>query len=110
MEFSNETVFNLEGFVAVDNVRKEIVLAFRGSSTVQNWIADFIFIQVPYSECDDCWVHDGFLESWNEVKASALELVQSAYEAYPGYSFVVTGHSLGAAVGTIAALELRADG
>lgn len=110
IEDSNETVFNLEGYVSVDNTRDEIVLAFRGSSSTRNWIADFIFIQVPYSECDDCWVHDGFLQSWNEVKATALELIETAYETYPNYSLVVTGHSLGAAVGTLAALELRADG
>lgn len=101
---------DLEGYVAVDQVRQEIVVAFRGSSDLRNWIADFLFIQTPYSYCDDCWVHDGFKESWDEISSYAFDYVEAAFAAYPDYTLVLTGHSLGAAVATIAAVELRLAG
>lgn len=109
---SNTTVFDLEGYVAVDTVRKEIVVAFRGSSDLRNWIADFLFLQVKYSGtgCSDCYVHSGFYSSWQEIKSYALAYVKSAYVTYPGYSLVLAGHSLGAAVGTIAAADFRLNG
>lgn len=104
------TTLDLEGYVAVDTVREEIVVAFRGTSGLRNWIADFDFILVSYSGCSDCYVHDGFYESWKEVQDYVLEYVEEAYTSYPDYTLVVTGHSLGAAVGTLAAAQLRADG
>lgn len=103
----NATTLNLEGYVAVDTVREEIVVAFRGSSSLRNWMADLDFIQVSCDYTDGCRVHDGFKDSWDEVSADAFDLVEAAYASYPGYTLVVTGHSLGAAVGTLAAVELR---
>lgn len=103
-------MFDLEGYVAVDTVREEIVVAFRGSSSLRNWIADFAFLLVPYSECSGCWVHDGFYKSWQEIKSYALQYVQSALASYPDYTLVVAGHSLGAAVGTLAVVDFRNDG
>lgn len=103
-------MFDLEGYVAVDNVREEIVVAFRGSSDLRNWIADFDFILTPFSECDGCYVHNGFYESWQEIKTYAEGFVKSAYALYPNYTLTVAGHSLGAAVGTLAAVDFRLAG
>lgn len=105
-----DTYFGLQGFVAVDTVREEIVVAFRGSSSTRNWIADLDFLLTPYSGCDGCWTHNGFTASWYQVKDSAWESVESAYLLYPNYTLVVTGHSLGAAVATLAGLEFRLGG
>lgn len=106
----NTTTFDLEGYVAVDTVREEIVVAFRGSSGLRNWIADFDFILVSYTACSDCFVHDGFYDSWKEIQSYALEYVEEAYKSYPNYTLVIAGHSLGAAVGTLAAAQFRIDG
>ncbi|KAF3770910.1 alpha/beta-hydrolase [Cryphonectria parasitica EP155] len=104
------TTFDLEGYVAVDPTREEIVVAFRGSSDLRNWIADFDFIEVAYSDCTGCYVHDGFYESWKEIQTYAVGYVEAAYETYPDYTLVITGHSLGAAVATLAGVQFRIDG
>lgn len=39
-----------------------------------------------------------------------MQTIISARELYPSYSLVVTGHSLGAAIGTLAAANLRNEG
>lgn len=103
----NTTVFEMDGYVALDNVRKEIVVAFRGSSGLRNWIADLTFLLVPCDYTTGCAVHTGFKIAWESIREYTLGFVKSALAEYPDYTLVVTGHSLGAAVGTLAVIELR---
>ncbi|OHF02786.1 lipase [Colletotrichum orchidophilum] len=103
-------VSGLEGFVATDPVRKNIVIAIRGSSNVRNWITNLLF---GFDDCDfvdDCKVHTGFANGLDEIRDSLLASVKSAKAANPSYTIIATGHSLGGAVVTIAAAELRRDG
>jgi hypothetical protein len=103
----NTTVFGMEGYVALDSVRKEIVVAFRGSVGLRNWIADLTFALVPCDYATGCAVHDGFKISWESIRDYTLSFIKAAMADHPDYTLVVTGHSLGAAVGTLAAIELR---
>lgn len=96
--------------MAVDTVREEIVVAFRGSSSLRNWMADLDFIKVSCDYTAGCKVHDGFKVSWDDISEACFALVEEAFSTYPDYTLVVTGHSLGAAVGTLAAVELRNKG
>ncbi|KAK7749772.1 hypothetical protein SLS53_000351 [Cytospora paraplurivora] len=100
----------VKGYVAVNTVREEIVVAFRGSSSLRNWIADLDFVKVSCDYTAGCKVHDGFKVSWDEISEYCFALVEEAFDAHPNYTLVVTGHSLGAAVGTLAAVELRNKG
>lgn len=60
--------------------------------------------------CTDCQVHDGFNKGWIERQPSILKAIRDAKVAHPSYGLVVTGHSLGAAVATIAGAYLRSVG
>ncbi len=65
------------------------------------------------SDCDfvaGCKFHTGFRDAWNEVAKDVVSAVKTTKSRYPRYKIVVTGHSLGGAVGTIAAANLRRDG
>jgi predicted lipase len=98
------------GFVAVDSDRKLVVVSFRGSVSVRNWLNDFDFPQVSSDICIGCFVHQGWWSAWYEARASVLSSITGICDNYPGYQLVVTGHSAGGAIGTLAAAELRKMG
>ena len=100
----------MTGFVALDNTNKLIVVAFRGSKSLQNWITDFSFITTPSTLCDDCDVSTGFWNSWGEAEKVVLDAVTKARADNPTYQVITTGHSLGGALATIAAGVLRDSG
>ncbi|RAH49349.1 lipase family protein [Aspergillus brunneoviolaceus CBS 621.78] len=99
------------GFLVVDSTNKKLVVSFRGSSSIENWIAnlDFIFTDAS-AVCSGCQVHQGFWKAWSSVADTLTAEIASAVTAYPGYSLVFTGHSLGGALATIGATVLRNAG
>ncbi|KAL2132308.1 hypothetical protein VTI74DRAFT_3944 [Chaetomium olivicolor] len=104
------TILDMRGFVGVDHADHNIVVSFRGSTSVRNWIADIIFVQVPCDLTAVCLVHTGFFASWAEISSRVIAAVRTAKAANPSYQVIVTGHSLGGAVGTLAAAYIRKAG
>ncbi|KAJ3329925.1 hypothetical protein HDU76_006873 [Blyttiomyces sp. JEL0837] len=106
----SSALFGFQGFTAVNENFKTIIVAFRGSTSIQNWIADLVFAKVDtrYSDNLDSriQVHSGFLETWNSVKNVTRDAVKSLVLKNPGYSVTFAGHSLGGAVAVLAALDL----
>lgn len=87
------------------------MVAFRGSKSISNWIADLDFDLTDASNlCNGCEAHSGFLDAWETVAASITSQVHSAMQTYSGYTLVVTGHSLGGAIAAIGATALRNAG
>jgi triacylglycerol lipase len=89
------------GFVA--DVGGQVVLAFRGTDSIQTWLADARVVQVQ----DPAYpgkVHSGF--------AAAVELMWPGLrERLPaGRPVWVTGHSLGGAMATLASVRLAGEG
>lgn len=111
---ANDTT-GMEGFVGVDPTRSQVVVSFRGSQSIRNWITN---IAIATDDCDglpvasdsDCGVHSGFNAAWNQVKNSVYTFIANASSTYPDRTLIITGHSLGGAVATIAAAHLRAQG
>jgi triacylglycerol lipase len=97
---------NTQGFVAKNN--DYVVLAFRGTepNQIADWITDFAFLQSSHSPYAGR-VHDGFVgalaASWPKVQ-NALTIASAA-----DLPLFVTGHSLGAALATLAACQLAAQ-
>ena len=60
--------------------------------------------------CDCCTVHQGFWESWKGVRDSVIKSLTKIHEENPDYRIAVVGHSLGGALATIAAGEIRNQG
>lgn len=109
--FSSSSYGDVTGFVAADRTNKLIVLSFRGSSNLDNWLADINFPLTDASSlCAGCQVHSGFWQAWGTVESRIKSDIDSAMQTYPGYALVFTGHSYGAALAALAATSLRNDG
>ncbi|KKY17792.1 extracellular protein [Phaeomoniella chlamydospora] len=52
----------------------------------------------------------GFWDSWLEARDGILSAIKDASDSYPDYENVIVGHSLGGAIATIAAGQLRTEG
>lgn len=109
-EFENSLITDVTGFVAVDSTNSLIVVSFRGSASIKNWIADLDFTTVTTDICSGCTAHQGFWNSWTEARSGVLAAVKSATTSYPNYKIVAVGHSLGGAIADLAAAELRQSG
>lgn len=58
---------SIQGFTCYSSGLDAIIVSFRGSSNLQNWIANLNFIQTSYDDCDGCYLHQGFGDSYKSV-------------------------------------------
>ncbi|ORY15353.1 Alpha/Beta hydrolase protein [Clohesyomyces aquaticus] len=110
VEFINVGKTDVTGFVATDHTNRLVVISFRGSSTLQNWITDGIYSTSDTDICPSCEVHDGFWFSWSEARNRVLAALENTASKNAGYQVVVVGHSLGGAIGVLCAAEMRMKG
>ena len=110
MTYHSSLITDVTGFVAADDTNKRIVVSFRGSASIQNWIANLNFNAVDTDLCRGCTAHAGFWTSWREARTGVLNAVKTVAQAKPGYKIVATGHSLGGAIASLAAADLRKGG
>jgi hypothetical protein len=97
-----------EGYVGYLPSDKSIYVAFRGSSSIRNWISNLDAWKTPYTtypECN-CQVHKGFYNAEQKVIGGIISAVKSLRSKYPSYAVKVTGHSLGAALAQLTSMDL----
>ena len=82
-----------------------IIVSFRGSSNIPNWINNINILKMDYPYCDGCKIHKGFHKSYQSLAGVIIPAVVELFKKYHA-EIVVTGHSLGAAMATIAALDI----
>lgn len=101
-----------KGFVARDDTRKELVVAFRGSREIMSAIIDTSLLLSPLRgpglpKNTDAHVHTGFLYAFRSVGDIILNVLREQFGKFPQYDVAVSGHSLGGAIACIAALSIR---
>jgi hypothetical protein len=105
---------DLQGFTGILPSTKTIHVAFRGSSSYQNWMKDFEVKKVDYttffSGCENCKIHYGFYTSVQNIKNQTLDSIKELKKDFPNHEIILTGHSYGAAVSQIMALECLREG
>lgn len=101
-------VSGIGAYVAVDHVRKEVVVSVRGTTNIRNFATDIRFLRKDIDNVvKGGEVHAGFLAAWNEISDTILSGVQDALEANSGYRLVAVGHSLGSGTAAVGASYLR---
>jgi Lipase (class 3) len=104
--FSNSTG-DIQGFTGYSPNLNAIILAFRGSSNIQNWIINLSFNQVAYSRCGNCKVHNGFQTGYNTVKTAVISQIQALKALHRDAKIYLTGHSLGGALAVLALPDVK---
>lgn len=100
---------DIQGFVGFSEAHHAVIVALRGTTDVKSWLASNDFKQVSYPKCGGCQVHEGFYNGYAEVSATVKDQVQLIFDKYRSATLIyVTGHSLGGAIATVAALDLKA--
>lgn len=88
-------------FVAV--TAEAVLVAFRGTENIRDWLADLNARRVTRSYG---LVHRGFYHAFNDVRSQ----LEQTLALLPGRRIVLTGHSLGGALATVAAAEWFSSG
>src|SRR5579862_6635780 len=87
------------GFIAQEQTSGDLFVTFRGTQSPEDWLSNLTFPQVPHA-----WgmVERGFSTLYNQCSTSVRQTVANAGAA----RVVVTGHSLGGALATLATADL----
>ncbi|KAJ4147418.1 hypothetical protein LMH87_001939 [Akanthomyces muscarius] len=119
-EFTNAQFGTIAGYVATNPSKKHIVVAFKGTDPmslvdVQTDLAkNLVSAQdlFPGQLCVGCNLHNGFKTAFTGLKADLEQTLKTELgkTGQESYRVVVTGHSLGGAVATIAGAYLRTRG
>jgi hypothetical protein len=93
------------GWFCLDNPNQRLIVAFRGTEFIHDWLNDFDFVPAPYAPVPGRGtVHEGFQLVYLAVRDNLIALLNK-YSA--GYSeILITGHSLGGALCPLATLDL----
>ncbi|KLO05084.1 alpha/beta-hydrolase [Schizopora paradoxa] len=115
LQFNNDAT-NTQGYIARDDTRQEIVVVYRGSFQIPDYLTDADFALTQYStpglsaeQTNEVLVHQGFLTAFSSVASLVISTVAQQLIQHPSYSLVSTGHSLGSALASLSAVSLAAN-
>lgn len=106
--FENKT----EGTLAFAGTSEgKIVVAFRGSLNIANWVDDIKYWGTPYpnASCENCLVHRGFFDAFESLRAQVRQALHELIVSEPNFPVLITGHSLGGALALLTAVDLMSS-
>ncbi|OXA44939.1 lipase [Folsomia candida] len=101
-EIIENELYGTKALVTLHAVRGEIVVTFRGSVGIMNWILDFTLIPTSAeSGGPGIRIHRGVFLSLMTIYNKVVTQVGVYLACYPGARVVVNGHSLGGAMSSL---------
>ena len=96
------------GYIATDNTNHLTILAFRGSHDIGDFIRDAELVMTSTGLCPVvCLAHAGFWNTWQLSSNDIISALLPVVRANTQNQLIITGHSLGGALATLAATVLR---
>ncbi|WP_110113574.1 lipase family protein [Bacillus sp. CGMCC 1.16541] len=106
--FKGKAFGKREWFGFIIESENEVVIAFRGTQSDLDWLADASAFQLPFPYASSCgYVHGGFLAIYHSLRSEVFNAYRSLSSSKPLY---ITGHSLGGALATLHALDVSVNG
>ena len=84
-------------------------MAFRGSTNLANWITNIDYAKTNYKNVPGAQVHEGFYSAYRAVSSQVISNVKGLVGKYSTASLIFTGHSLGGALATFAAVDVKEE-
>lgn len=100
------SVAGVKGFVAYRPAKKQLFVAFSGTSTPRQVLMNARSLLVRHPNAPGCSVHDGFLRMYTGLRDEALEALVKGMNSFEVHELVVTGHSLGGVMSYLFVLDL----
>ncbi|WP_025690184.1 lipase family protein [Paenibacillus zanthoxyli] len=86
---------------------QEIIVAFRGTSQASDWLSDIIASQKTFKYVkEDCLTHRGFTDIYSSARSG---IIAALTRLSPDKTLYITGHSLGAALATLCAMDIATN-
>jgi len=108
-ENPKKNTFGYVGVMPTQDKKAVIVVSFRGTekTSMKNWLTNLNFGKDPFPGlATSIQVHQGFLGAYLDVQSQVLNAITKAQKACQDCRILLTGHSLGGALATIAAADL----
>ncbi|XP_044534920.1 diacylglycerol lipase-beta [Gracilinanus agilis] len=108
----HDKVFELPFLVALDHRKETIVVAVRGTMSLQDILTDLSAESESLNlECEvqDCFAHKGISQAAKYVYQRLINdgILSQAFSIAPEYQLVLVGHSLGAGAASLLAIMLK---
>eukprot|EP01135_Chromosphaera_perkinsii_P001868 Nk52_evm17s212 gene=Nk52_evmTU17s212 len=107
IEFMDDGIMGDVAVMGYNSEMDAIIVAWRGSSNVQNWINNIDFFQTTWKDDSSLKVHKGFKRSvFSGVQKQVITNLETMLDKHPKAKLFITGHSLGAAQASLSALDI----
>ncbi|XP_004440971.1 PREDICTED: sn1-specific diacylglycerol lipase beta [Ceratotherium simum simum] len=108
----HDQVYELPFLVALDHRKESVVVAVRGTMSLQDILTDLSAESETLNlECEaqDCLAHKGISQAARYVYRRLINdgILSQAFSIAPEYRLVIVGHSLGAGAAALLAIMLR---
>ncbi|XP_060810723.1 diacylglycerol lipase-beta [Amyelois transitella] len=109
ISFTNK-VFEVPFFIMADHERKNIVVTIRGTISVPDVFTDLAGTHEPFEVeglPPGTRAHKGMAMGAAKTMQRVMPILERAFQEYPNYGLIITGHSLGAAISVLLGIKLK---
>ena len=94
-------------YIIHETLNNNIFVVWRGTESIRDWMTDASIRKVKAFDNCKLKVHGGFYDCYSEVRARLLSALNRHHTNLKANLIITTGHSLGGALATISAYDIK---